>query len=190
MSDSAQSSKLRIDLNLLHPQEIQAKLPQKFLKWLISYGRFIVIFVEIIVVAAFLMRFKYDADLDNLKRQINQDLPYIEGLATDEALINQTQTKIGLIDKIYLSADSWQETMIELSTQTPTSVQFLGMLLEETEDKNLSFKINATTLSNADLGVFLNNLRSQNDLKDVTLANISFDNEQILFTITGTKIKS
>lgn len=190
MSDSAQASKLRIDLNLLHPKEVQTRLPEKFLKWLISYGRFIVILVEVVVVAAFLTRFKYDADLDNLKTKIRQDLPYVEGQATDEALINQTQTKLALIDKTYLSSDRWQEAIIEISSLTPNSIQFLGLLLEEKDEQSVSFKINASTLSNTDLGIFLNNLRGQDNLRDINLANISFDQDQILFTITGTRLKT
>lgn len=185
MSSSAQAPKLRIDLNLLHPKELQAKLSEKFLKWLISYGRFIVILVEIIVVGAFLARFKLDADLDDLKRNIGRDLPYIEGLATDEILINQTQTKLALIDKTYQNSDKWQQTILDLAAQTPGSIQFIGLLLEEKDEKNTNFKINGSTISNVDLGIFLSNLRNQDNLSDINLANISFDDEQIVFSVTG-----
>lgn len=189
MPGSAQPPKLRINLNLLHPKEMRMKLAERFIKWLISYGRFIVIFVEIVVVAAFLARFKYDADLDSLKRQINQDLPYIEGLAADEALINQIQNKLGLIDKTYLASDRWQETILNISSQTPSSIQFLGLSLEEKDEKSVSFRINAITVSNIDLGMFLNNLRTDDHFRDINLANIAFENNRIMFTITGTGLK-
>lgn len=188
MSDSAQSPKLRINLNLLHPKELQTKLPEKFVKWLISYGRFIVILVEVIVVAAFLTRFKYDADLDELKRKINQDLPYVEGLATDEALIEQTQNRLAIIDKTYLNYDRWQTTIVNLSTLTPASIQFIGLTLEEKDEKNLTFRISASTISNTDLGIFLNNLRTQENFREINLTNIAFEDDQILFTVTGTNI--
>ncbi len=189
MPSSAQQNKLRINLNLLHPKELQSKLPEKFIKWLISYGRFIVIFVEIIVVAAFLARFKYDADLDDLKRKINQDLPYVEGQAADEALIDQTQNKLALIDKTFLSGDRWQETVVALSAQTPGSIRFIGLSLEEKDQANLNFRLSGSTISNTDLGIFLNNLRSQKNFSEINLANISFENDQILFTITGVSLK-
>lgn len=188
MPDSAQQPKLRIKLNLLHPKELQTKLPEKFVKWLISYGRFIVILVEIVVVAAFLTRFKYDADLDELKREINRDLPYVEGLAADEALIGQTQNRLALIDKTYLSSGRWQETIVNISSLTPSSIQFIGLALEEKDEKNITFKINATTVSNTDLGIFLNSLRTQDNFRDINLANIAFEDEQILFTVTGTSL--
>lgn len=191
MAETApQPQKLRIKLNLLHPKEAPTKLPEKFLKWMISYGRFIVILVEIIVVAAFLARFKYDADLDNLKRQINLDLPYVEGLATDEALIKQTQSKLALIDKTYLASDRWQETVTEIGAQMPQSIQLVGLALEDKDEKSINFKINGVTFSNSDLGVFINNLRKQEDFKEINLASIVFNSQEISFTITGVKQQS
>lgn len=190
MAESAQQpQKLRISLNLLHPKEASTKLPEKFLKWLISYGRFIVIFVEIIVVGAFLARFKLDADLDNLKRQINLDLPYVEGFATDEALIKQVQTKLGIIDKSYLNSDKWQETVLDLSAQIPQSITFIALTLDEKDEESVNFKISGTTFSNSDLGIFLNSLRGDNSFREVNLASIIFDRQQIVFTITGVKKK-
>lgn len=190
MADSAQqSSKLRIDLNLLHPKEAPAKLPERFLKWLITYGRFIVIIVEVIVVAAFLTRFKLDADLDNLKTKINQDLPYVEGLEPDEALIKQTQTKLGLIDKVYQNSEKWQEVVVEISSLVPQSITFSGLALEEKDEQSVNFRISGTTISNSDLGVFLNSLRKAEGFKEVTLASIAFEQNQIVFTIAGFKTK-
>jgi len=190
MAASAQQpTKLRISLNLLHPKEAPSKLPEKFLKWLITYGRFIVIFVEVIVVAAFLARFRLDADLDELKRKINLDLPYVESLAVDEALIKQTQDKLALIDKTYLNDAKWQEAVVEISEQIPQSIVFIGLLLEEKDERTVNFRISGTTRSNADLGIFLNNLRSIENFREINLASISFDRQQILFTITGAKSK-
>lgn len=191
MAGSAQQpSRLRISLNLLHPKETPSKLPERFLKWLITYGRFIVILVEVIVVGAFLTRFKLDADLDTLKNKINQDLPYVEGLSIDEALIKQAQTKIALIDKTYLNDDKWQEAVVEISAQIPGSITFTGLSLEEKDEKSVNFKISGTTLSNSDLGIFLNNLRSLDNFSEINLTGITFDQQQIVFTITGSKSKS
>lgn len=190
MAESAQPTKLRIKLNLLHPKEAPAKLPERFLKWLITYGRFIVIFVEIIVVTAFLARFKLDADLDTLKNQINSDLPFIEGKSVDEALIKQAQTKLALIDKTYLNDAKWQETVVEISSQIPSSIVFTGLSLEEKDGTSVNFKISGVTVSNSDLGIFLNNLRALDNFSEINLASISFDQQQIVFTITGSKSKT
>lgn len=186
MAEPAQRPKLRIDVNLLHPKEIPPKLPERFLRWLINYGRFIVIAVEIIVVAAFVTRFKLDADLDELKRKINLDMPFVEGLAADEALIKQTQLRLTTIKQTYAQTPDWQTIFAKLSSQMPVSIRLTNLTMEKSgETKNLTFKLNALTSSNTDLAIFLNNLRKDTSFKDVSLSNISFDQDQIVFTITG-----
>src|SRR3989344_2931274 len=108
MAKSAPKKELRLKLNLLHPNEIPPSLPTRFLRWIVSYGRYIVIFTEIIVVSAFVFRFKLDADLDQLKTDINKDIPYIEGLIADEALIRQTQLKLQTIGTRFDDAPDWK----------------------------------------------------------------------------------
>lgn len=186
MSQSAQKPVLRISVNLLHPKEVPAKLPERFLKWLINYGRFIVIVVEIVVVASFIARFKYDADLDELKRKINLDLPYVEGLSTDEALIKQTQLRLSTINNSYNNSPEWVNTLSKINSLIPLNIKFSTFVIENSAPpKGLTFKINASTPSNSELSVFLNNLRGDQSFKDITLVNISFEQEQIIFSITG-----
>ena len=69
MAAAQKEDKLKIKLNLLHTQGLPEKLPVKFLKWLVNYGRYIVVLVEIIVLVAFVARFKLDADLAEIKRK-------------------------------------------------------------------------------------------------------------------------
>lgn len=181
----AAPKKLRIDVNLLHPKEIPAKLPERFLKWLISYGRFIVIAVEIVVVASFIARFKLDADLDELKRKINLDIPYVEGLAADEALIKQTHLRISTIKQVSAQTPSWKNVFEKITTLIPQSIRFTNLTIERATPTNLNFKISAQTRSNTDLAIFLNNLRKDAFFKDINLASITFDREEIFFSVTG-----
>ena len=83
--------KFKISLNLLYSQGTPLKWPAKILTWALSAGRYIGIAVEILVLATFAARFKFDADLADLKEKINQQIPYIESLQKEESLIKQTQ---------------------------------------------------------------------------------------------------
>jgi len=186
MHETAQKSRLRVNVNLLHPKELPPKLPERFLKWLLSYGRFIVIAVEIVVVAAFISRFKLDADLDELKRKINLDLPYIEGLSADEALIKQTDLRLSTISQTYSQTPDWDKIFGKITSLLPKSIIFTNLTIERTASPtNLNLRINAQTTSNTDLAIFLNNLRKDNFFRDINLATINFDQDQIIFTITG-----
>src|SRR5438270_3459420 len=99
MPNPVQKVFAKINLNLLYPQGIPEQLPLRFLKWLISYGRFIAVAVEILVLATFIARFKLDADLSDIKQKIKDQAPYIQALSIDEAIIKETQLRLSTIKK-------------------------------------------------------------------------------------------
>lgn len=177
---------LRVNLNLLYPQGIPQKLPVRFLRWLISYGRFIVVIVEIVVLVCFALRFKFDADLANLKEKINSQVPFLESLYLDEALIAQTQLRLSRIKNTYTFSPMWSKTLTELSSQMPTGVKLTSLNLERVpQEGSLTFKVSAQTPSNNDVAAFLNGLKRNQFFKDANLTSVSFDQGIIIFTITG-----
>lgn len=170
-------------LNLLHPQGIPEKLPLRFLKWMLAYGRYIVVVVEIIVLASFAARFKLDADLADIKQKIDREVPFIENKAQDEALINQTQLKLTTVKQTYAKNPDWKGILTKISNQVPSSVHLTGINFSNAD--KVEFKIAAQSNSNADLASFLNGLKSDPTFVNITLANISFDQGDIVFSISG-----
>lgn len=176
----------RLKLNLLYPQNEGQKLPLKFLKWLISYGRFIVVIVEVVVLGTFATRFKYDADLASLKEEINSRIPYLEVLSNDEAVIRQTHQRLELIKKTYASSSKWDGILRKISSQTPANVKINNINIVMANPAGVfNFKVTAETNSNSNLAVFLHGLRSEPSFKDVALVSISLDKGTINFTIIG-----
>src|SRR3989344_3939157 len=94
------STKLIINFDLLKPQSNPEKTSVKILRWLLSTGRYIFIFVEAVVLIAFITRFKLDEDLASKNEAIKQQVPYIQSLKSTENLIRQTQLKIASINSI------------------------------------------------------------------------------------------
>src|SRR2546425_990488 len=91
---------IKINLDLLKPQSEPQRVALKAFKWLLSSGRLLVIFTEILVLAAFLFRFKLDADLQSTKEAIEQQIPYIQSQSGDENLIRQTQFQLSSIKNL------------------------------------------------------------------------------------------
>lgn len=180
-----EKTKVRINVNLLYPQGSPEKIFVKFVRWALSYGRFIVIVVEILVVSAFIARFKLDSDLSALKDEINSKLPYIESKIIDEALINQTQLRLDLIGQNNQNASKWTDTMKKISDQTPLTVQLNSLNITTNDTGTLQFRLNGVSNSNASIGQFLNGLRADPTFKNVNLSNIAIEQDQITFTITG-----
>lgn len=177
----------KISLNLLYPQGIPEKLPVKFIKWLISYGRFIVIVVEVIVLACFAYRFKLDADLADLKEQINNQVPYLESLTVDEALIVQTQQRLKYVQNVDISTKNWSNIFSHISSQTPVGIKLTNLNIEKKtpSSSQMNFKLTANTNSNNDLALLLGSLKQDVFFTNVSLASVSFEQGLITFSITG-----
>ena len=190
---TAQKKELRLKLNLLHPNEIPPSLPTRFLRWIVSYGRYIVIFTEVIVVSAFVFRFKLDADLDQLKTDLNKDVPYIEGLISSEALIRQTQLKLQTIGGNYDNSPDWEKIFNNISDEMPLSATLQTLNIDNSDEKTpfLAFKIIGSASSSNDLGVFIKKLREKKDqantkvFKDISLDSLSLDKNKLEFSISG-----
>lgn len=193
MAKTAPKNQLRLKLNLLHPNEIPPSLPTRFLRWVVSYGRYIVIFTEIIVVSAFIYRFKLDSDLDTFKTSINKDVPFIEGLIADESLIRQTQLKLETIGGIYDSTPNWNRIFDNISTEIPQSLRINSLTIDNGDPKAeyLSVKFTGQTSSNNDLGLFIRKLRDKTDdqgnkmFSNIVLESLNFDRNELIYSISG-----
>lgn len=182
----APKAKPVININILFPQGIPQKLPIKFLKWLLSYGRFMAIAVEIIVVATFVIRFKLDADLNNINDQINHQVPYIQSLSEDEAKVRQLQFKISTVKRLYDSNPDINSILSAIASQMTSGTKLSTINIDATDKQaGLQFRVNGVSSSPNDLSILLAGLKQVKLFKDIALANISYDQGQLNFSISG-----
>jgi hypothetical protein len=178
------NSNLRINLDLLKPQSEPQRIAIKAFKWLLSSGRFLIIFVEIIVLAAFLVRFKFDADIASTKEAIDQQVPFIESLASDEKLIRQTQFQLSTMKEFRASSLDYVEILKKIAKQTPSGVTIKSLSLEK-QVAELGFRMVGTSIDNNQLSSFVAGLKSDGSFTNLNLADIAFEGGLINFTLTG-----
>ncbi|MCL5410058.1 MAG: PilN domain-containing protein [Patescibacteria group bacterium] len=172
-------------VNLLVHKEDQLKIEFKLVKWLLSSGKFIVIFVEIIVVGAFIARYKMDADLAAIKAKIAEQVPYIQSLKEDEILIKQTQFQLNTIKQIRQESPAYTSIMQKISQETPQDIILSNVALDRTRTyPTTSITITGTTPNTISLAAFLRALQKDSSFTDVTLTNLSLE-EKSDFTITA-----
>ncbi len=180
------ASKLKIHLNLLHPQGIPVPVTVKMLKWLLSYGRFFAIGVEIFVVAMFIFRFKLDAELADTQKKINEQIPFIENLNSDVAKLAQVQNKLKIVNKNINNNVDWQNLMTKLASETPNGVTLTSLSLDHSEEAPVvQLKMLGEATSNNDLAIFLNGLKQDSTFQNIELTNIGYNEGKLTFTITG-----
>lgn len=176
----------KVNLNILYPQGIPQKLPARLLKWVLTFGRYIAVLVEILVLVTFAARFKLDADLADTNEKINQQIPFIESLSTQEQQIRQTQFKLETVKTVFATSPSWEQILNKISGQTPLGVKLKTLDFDHSSSiSNLQFKLSGQSSSNNDLAIFLNGLSNEPSFKDISLVNVTFQTEGLVFTITG-----
>jgi len=181
--------KLGIHLNLLKPQGNPEKIFVKLLKWLLATGRYIFIFVEALVLIAFIARFKLDADISSKKEAIEQQIPYIESLKPYEVLIRKTQLKLSTIDAIKTNSPNFSNILRKIADQTPSSVRINSINLSK-ELNSVKVQINGQSQNNNDLTIFFLGLKQDESFSNVGFSSIGFEKGAINFSISASFIKS
>lgn len=179
------SPKMLINLDLLRPQGNPEKLHIRLIRWLLSTGRYIFIFVEALVLAAFILRFKLDADLATKKEAIEEQIPFIESLKPYEVLIKQTQLKLSTIEAFNQNIADYPLILKRLSDQTPTGVKILNISVVKEVGK-ITMQINAQAQNNNDLATFIFGMKEDKYFSEVNLISVGLDQGIIHFTITAT----
>lgn len=178
------SPKLAINLDLLKPQSNPEKIPVKLLRWLLSSGRFIFIFVEALVLLAFVARFKLDGDLQSRKEAIEQQIPYIESLKPFEIIIRETQLKLSTISTFRKTYADYTQILKTIADQTPAGVKILSLNLEKSVSI-ITIHLSAQGQNNNDVALFLNGLRQDQHFSDVSITGVSLEKGSLNFSLTA-----
>ena len=85
-------------INLLPPDELENAPLGKAVKWAVTYGRYIIVVTELVVVLAFLSRFKLDRDLNDLAEEISRKKQIIVSQASFEKEVRGLQNRLAVIN--------------------------------------------------------------------------------------------
>lgn len=173
---------LAINLNLLKPQGNPKKIFAKLIYWLLSSGRFILVFVEALVLIAFVARFKLDADLASKKEAIEEQIPYIESLKPYEILIRNTQLKLSTIENIKKTLPDWSSVLNKIAVQTPLDVKITGIKITNNAG-SANLNITGESPKNNDLNNFIANLKTDAAFSGISIASIGLEQGILKFTI-------
>lgn len=152
------------------PQEEWEKKPTgKFLKWALTVGRHIVIFTELIVILAFISRFKFDRDLSDLNEKIKEQQAAIISSAKFEEKFRFLQKRISTIEKFRKDQLEADKVLSELSHLIPIDVYLSNFKIS----KNNQVALTATALSEAGLATFLKNLNTSPRFTNLSISRLT-----------------
>lgn len=166
-------------INLLPKSEFETSFWGKFLKWALSTGRYMVILTELVVIIAFLSRFKLDKDLADLSDNISGKKAVIDASASYEKQFRTIQNKLLVAEKMIDSQTGMAAIIDLITTRTVPGIKLSSVNVTKSE-----VLVSGTALSDQAFGDFITRVTASKKWKSVDLADITATNTQgIKFTI-------
>lgn len=157
----------RPSIDLLSKEDFTQRAIGRLLLWILTVGRYIVIFTELIVIAGFITRVFLDRNLT----KVNEDLFDQKTLL---ASYEPVENRLRHLDQQFEHFTNIQNQQIEagstienLSKITPINVQFELLSM----DKN-SIELRATSLSAESFAAFLAKFQTNTDFENVSLDSV------------------
>lgn len=145
------------------------------MKWALTSFRFIVIVVEFIVISGFLFRFWLDVRISNLDDEITQKSALISSKSTFERDFRSVQKKASIIKTITAQENLSFPVLQNVIGSLPADAQIISVTRQGTKVDVL-----AATVNEASIASFMANLRAKNAFSQISLMEISTDDDSPL----------
>ena len=156
-----------ISINLLGQEDLKHTPQGRIVSWALTYGRYIMIGTEIVVLLAFISRFSLDRKLTDLKEEIAQKQAILEANVSLEQNIRLLQDELVKIKQITTKQSAPLTTLTLLQTLLPADVYI------ETLDSTIDH-LSVTAVAGTTYGFsqFLTNLQSAKQFTGIDIGDI------------------
>lgn len=159
-----------VSINLIGEEEMEHTPLGRIIAWAVTYGRYIMISTEIVVLLAFISRFSLDRKLTDLNDEVSQKQAIIEANLPFEQDFRRIQDQLAKIQSLLEKPDVSVQALTTLQKLLPSDVYLSN--LEITPDK-----LTANAIARTSLGFsrFINNLQTEQLFKNVDIGDIRRD---------------
>ena len=170
-----------IAINLLGDSELEHTSLGRIVAWAVTYGRYIMIGTEIVVLLAFISRFSLDRKLTDLKEEIREKQDIIQANVQFEHDIRSLQDKLTKIKTLTTQPITPLDVLIFFQGTVPPGVYFKSYDLSGGK-----LNIDANAGSTDAFSQFIANLQASKIITGVDFGNITRNPlSGIRFTFTG-----
>jgi len=158
------------EVNLLPTEEIEKAPLGKLLKWALTYGRYIVVGTELIVLLAFLSRFKLDRDITDLSEEIMRKKNIITAAEPFENKVRHLQNRLEKIAVLTKDSTHPDKTLTYLTTVLPQET-----VLDDVIVAGSKVTITGKTPSETGLSTLISEIRKNKNVAGISLDQVSRD---------------
>jgi Tfp pilus assembly protein PilN len=157
-----------VDVNLLEKDDFTDSPIGHIVTWAVTYGRYIMISTEIVVLLAFVSRFSLDRKLTDLNEAIGQKQAIIEANQPFEEEINKIQTQIARTKTLLANQNKPIEMLAITKNILPMDVMLESLTI--TPEKIVT---QATAGSTEGFATLMNNLQATKQFTKIEIGEIS-----------------
>lgn len=159
-----------VRINLLADNAPDTSPVGRLLEWATTYGRYIMIGTEIVVLLAFISRFSLDRKITDLKEEIEQKQLVIEANVDFENEFRHIQKRVEHIASLWTN----QKTPLEIIA-TLTKILPPDLILSSLQFQSNTLTVSAQAGTNSGFSQFLSNLQSLPTFTDIKFQSIHRD---------------
>lgn len=156
-----------ISINLLGKEDLAKSSTGRLLTWATTYGRYIMVGTEVIVLLAFISRFSLDRKLTDLKEEISQKQAILEANADLETNIRAFQSQLTQIKTILGTQSKPVDLVTFLQSILPPDVYFTSINIQK--DKMI---ITATAGTTESFGAFFARLAGNKQIAKIDVGEV------------------
>ncbi len=158
----------QVNINLVVKEQTGDSFSAQFLSWILTYGRYIIIITQIIVLSVFFFRFKIDRDHTDLKELVTQKQAILDSLTDLETEVRRVQGRLANIRTVSNYQDSLLKVVRFLQQKTPADTIYTNLILSS--DK-ISFQ--ATSGNLRSFSYLLYQFQQDKKFSEVTLSDMN-----------------
>lgn len=167
-----------IKVNLLPKEDLEKRAIGKFLKWTLSYGRYIIICVELLVFCVFFSRFIYDQKLADINERVEQKQAIVASAVDFETRIRNIQKNIEQVKSLDSGRTVYIAVLKRLKQIIPKEMVFKSLQLTEDE-----MTIMGETPTNESFARFITDLKASNTLfSEIAIDSVGKNNPDLQTT--------
>lgn len=155
-----------VAINLIGEEEMAHTPVGRIVSWAVTYGRYIMISAEVVVLLAFISRFSLDRKLTDLNDDVSQKQAIIEANVDFEQEFRTTQDQVNKIHTVLATPNATLDILDALQKAIPTDAHLESLTISPTKvtgtavvrsPESLSFLISSlqaatSPITNIDIG--------------------------------------
>ncbi len=173
------------EISLLPEENNSQSFSNRFIRWLTTAGRFVIVFTELIVVIAFISRFWLDRKNADLSETIRQQTAILESTKDFENEYLVLQQRLEFVRKYYNQAPDYAPKIQSLIESSPPGIVYDRFSLTQPEESSLvQSDMTVFAYQESSIVDFITNLILNPNIGNVNIKNIEKKPKDTKYTIS------